>query len=285
MKAYFNLNVAEANTLFSLSNTSISNFDEGEDAIMSILKNESNQLSVRYHNAATFNQPLSETKSIDNKRNILTRCSFYFLRGYAEHPDETKNQAANDVLDRLRGKNYSEIINLPYASKSLELEEIFRILDEPAVSPLVDILVEFKLSINALKETEEEFNEVALKEELKKSENIHQENASDLRPIAIDFVNNKLLRYVYLMEEMNPEVYGELARVLREIVKSVNQRLKTRQTLREKAEKDKKEENDSETPKEKTDGENTPEVETSEGQTQEEETQGTDTPEDITPEA
>lgn len=235
MNLHQNINVAETKSALKLTDTALQEFPEGEDILMTTIKTKSSSLNIRYDNASTFNQPESITKDIDIKRDILTRCSFRFLEAYSEHPDPTKQQAALRIIERLRGKNYTDIINLPFASESLALEEIFRVLGEPSIVADLQILPEFKQSIDALKLVELEFQEVSLSEEQKKSENIHQENASDLRPIAIDFINNQVLRYAYLMEEINPATYGELARVLREIIKTTNQRLKTRQTLNEKA--------------------------------------------------
>jgi hypothetical protein len=121
-----------------------------------------------------------------------------------------------------------EITRLSYAEESANLSSLIKDMDMPDITTHIDNIPMFRTLIDNLKSKVDAFDKKVLELTSKKAYIKDEKPAYILSKELRDYINNKLIRYIDTMYDMEQNKYGEFHKRLSVIVDDINEVVKRR---------------------------------------------------------
>ncbi|MCT4636373.1 MAG: DUF6261 family protein [Bacteroidales bacterium] len=164
--------------------------------------------------------------SKDKLRDRAIRVIFHIVKGVTYLSDEKDRGNAmliNGVLD----KYTLDITNYTYSKQTVALDALIRDLESEEIKNAIDESFDFlKKYIDNLKQTVAEWKDElknTFDQEIEKNNNV---SAYELHIKLRNTINRELLMYIEAMSMANPDMYSDLEKILRTIVKDTNNRIR-----------------------------------------------------------
>jgi hypothetical protein len=169
----------------------------------------------------------SELEPKDEKRDDDTRNLSYLITGYLHHPDPVIKAAAVK-LENLFDNYGLKITEENYASESALITSLLMDLGNETYQEAIAALSGCAALIQALQNSQEDFEETRVTWEREKAKEGALENATELKKEVVAIVNEKLVVYLRAMQMADPEMYGEFANTIAVIIAENNETVKRR---------------------------------------------------------
>ncbi len=177
--------------------------------------------------SASINRTKAES-SLDEKdeiRDNLVRGISYMLNGFCFHPVTEVQEAAKGLLVVFE-KYGVAIISESYATESSLINALLADLSETAMVEATAKLSGFAELVENLKVAQKEFEAAQLLWEEEKAE--PTKSATELKKDLLATLNGKIVLYLQGMVVVDSAKYGELGRIVAQIIESANQTVKRR---------------------------------------------------------
>lgn len=171
----------------------------------------------------------SELENKDEVRDNEAQGLFYLVEGYTHHPDAEIRSAAlqvKKVLDKyglgITGENY--------ASESALVKSLLDDLAKPNMVAALALLSGCPETVATLKTAQNDFESTRIAYEENKAEQGNYENATTIKKEVAKLINNTIVRYLRVVEQINEPMYGAFARTVATIINDNNIMVKKRST-------------------------------------------------------
>lgn len=192
-------------------------------ATFSVLSAKQEELS------RAINRPgaASQLKEKDVVRDSKARALYQLLNGYACHPDETINSAAQTLLKVF--SNYGTALTREsYASESSLIVSLLLSLAQPEYQPVIAALSGCAALIASLQAAQDDFEQTRIAYETAKAKEGMLKTASKIKKEVAEIINQKTVIYLRAMEQADPEKYSGFAGTVAVIIAENNEVVKKR---------------------------------------------------------
>lgn len=169
----------------------------------------------------------SELKPKDEVRDNKLRSLYYLVTGYTHHPDPVIKAAAI-TLTKVFDHYGLKITEESYASESALIASLLMDLGNPDYQQAISALSGCAALIEALRDSQADFELTRMAWETAKAKEGALENASELKKEVLVIINERLVVYLRAMQQVNPAMYGEFANTIAVIIDENNETVKRR---------------------------------------------------------
>jgi len=169
----------------------------------------------------------SELGKLDEARDNLLRVIFKEIDAKVLWPEEAISTAALLISDELDKYGY-DTINMAYGTESANINALLQDMKKPEVSQAIAVLQGLDQLLTLLAEAQKNFEAAYLSFI---DDNIQNESLAPASGISKEIrrlINRELNVYLSAMAKAKPETYGEAAKVVTEIIKNNNSKVRTR---------------------------------------------------------
>ncbi len=198
-----------------------------EDAYLSgvftALEQQNTQLSDAI-NRSNYESVLAEK---DDVRDKLVKGIHYLLMGFVLHPDTVIQEAAmkvKAVFDRYGVGIASET----YASESSLINALLRDFQEGSIQTALTQIPGCVAMCESLQTAQTDFEQTRLEYEKQSSIEAQLKSASDIKKEVVKIINDQLLVYLTAMNQVQPQVYGDIYLTIDKIIETNNNTVKNR---------------------------------------------------------
>ncbi len=192
-------------------------------ALLSTLETETTKLTTSVKRMKTE----SELKEKDAARFQKVRSVYYMLLGFLYHPSPEINESAR-VVKKVFDKYGMSMVKESYATKSALIMSMLTDFGDLKIQELIASLSGLGELIAALKQAQTDFEVCRVHYEGDKAKEGMLENATALKKVVVNIINEKLIVYLIAMQQVNEPVFGELARTVAQIIADNNKTVKKR---------------------------------------------------------
>lgn len=169
----------------------------------------------------------SELEPKDEKRDGDLRNFSWLITGYLHHPDPVIKAAAVK-LETLFDNYGLKITEENYASESALISSLLMDLGNETYQEAIAALSGCAALIQALQNSQGDFEETRVTWEKEKAKEGAMENATELKKAVVTIINEKLVVYLIAMKMADPEMYGEFAGTIAVIIAENNETVRRR---------------------------------------------------------
>lgn len=191
------------------------------DPIFTDSLNVLSEYNTRYNKAIAFAIDLAENKEKDDKRDVFLCALFDGIEFYLNSPISSKRMAAEKLNEALRRYSKASAYK-PMLEESSDIANILSICETAEIQEAINSLGDLGDVVNALRDSENAFLESSKEYDFQKGEGQEQENASDIKPEITEYLNETFLAYLFAVANIKPEIYGDIANSILEVVKTNN---------------------------------------------------------------
>ena len=169
----------------------------------------------------------SQLEPKDEKRDNDARSLYYLISGFTHHPDPVIKAAAVKLAKLF--DNYGlKMTEESYATESALISSLLMELGNEAYQEAIAALSGCAALIQALQNSQEDFEITRVTWEREKGKAGALENATELKKEVVSIINEKLVVYLRAMQQVNPEMYGEFVNTITIIIAENNEAVKRR---------------------------------------------------------
>jgi hypothetical protein len=192
-------------------------------AIFNDLGSKTEWLTAAIHRAKTE----SELELKDEVRDDNLRSLYYLITGFTHHPDAVIKAAAVKLAKLF--DNYGlKITDESYASESALISSLLMDLGNEEYQEAITALSGCAALIQALQNSQEDFEITRVTWEREKAKEGALENATELKKEVVAIINERLVVYLQAMKQVNPEMYEEFTNTIAVIIAENNETVKRR---------------------------------------------------------
>lgn len=163
----------------------------------------------------------------DEVRDEAIRAVNYLSQGYQYHPNQEVRNAA-DIVKKIFNKYGLAIIKESYVTESSHIVSMLGDFAAPDVAEAIAMLNGLAENIAALKAAQADFETTRAKYASVDAKESTYTSATVLKKEVLTIINEDLVQFLRAAERFKPEVYGEFARTVAEIINKHNQQVKKR---------------------------------------------------------
>ena len=169
----------------------------------------------------------SRLKEKDAVRDQKTHALHQLLSGYACHPDETINTAAQTMLAVF--DNFGTAVTREsYTVESSLIGSLLLSFAKPEYKDAIAALSGCAELIARLQTAQDDFEQTRIAYETEKAKEGMLETASEIKKGVAKIINDKIVTYLCAMEQVNPPIYSEFAGTVAVIISENNGAVKKR---------------------------------------------------------
>ena len=164
----------------------------------------------------------SELELKDEVRDNNLRSLYYLITGFTHHPD-AEIKAAAVMLAKLFDNYGLKISDESYASESALISSLLMDLGNETYQEAIAALSGCAALIQALQNSQEDFEITRVTWEREKAKEGALENATELKKEVVVIINERLVVYLRAMQMVNPEMYDEFTNTIAVIIAENNE--------------------------------------------------------------
>ncbi len=221
--------------LGELSGT-VSNIEEAyvnsgidEDTTLDLVMSELLTANGRLTTAIEQNKALSDLEDHDEPRDYAYKALYHYLKGCSLVPEGELKKAAV-VLFATFKKYGVEVTELSYNEQTGQVNSLLEELASEENKKHIAAIANVEEMVAELKNTQAAFQKAYDNYLTRISESKSRENASDVRPLVLNALNNKLVTYLRSQILFSPEVYTAFATKVSTAIDKTNQNIRERAT-------------------------------------------------------
>ncbi|MUP39819.1 DUF6261 family protein [Labilibaculum euxinus] len=194
------------------------------------LQTKSNELRT----AIKCSKAESNLDKKDIVRDEKVKALNYLILGSVHHPDlEVKAAALN--LKAVFAKYGLKMIHESYTIESSLIESLLEDLSAPGLQAAIALVSGCAELIAGLQTDQSDFKTAHFAWEEEKAQNGLTQCSSAIKKEVISIINNKIVLHLKAMQQVNKELYGELAQTVAQIINDANLAVKRRKKKEETA--------------------------------------------------
>jgi hypothetical protein len=202
-------------------------WDFETDNHLTAIFNDLRPLTDRLTAAIRHAKTESELEVKDEVRDEKLRGLHYLLTGFMHHPDPAIKAAAV-TLENVFANYGLKITGESYSSESALILSLLHDLGNEAYIEPIAALSGCAELIQALQNSQEDFEETRVAWEREKAKEGALENATELKKEVVTIINDRLVVYLRAMQQVNPEMYDEFTNTIAVIIAENNETVKRR---------------------------------------------------------
>ncbi|MCG8410929.1 MAG: DUF6261 family protein [Bacteroidales bacterium] len=187
------------------------------------LETESHKLTI----AINRKKAESELATLNSACNYQLRALNYTIAGAIYHPDDVI-KTASKTLSKVFNKYGLEIIRESYSVKSALLVSLLKDLAKSRYKKHITAISGCTEIIDKLQLAQQNFETAYFERKEQKANEKNILCACKVKSIVYKIINKKITPYLSVMLQINPSVYGKLARTVNQIISDINSDIKQR---------------------------------------------------------
>lgn len=211
------------NTLINIVTASNIEGDATLEAISKELKTATNEMIF----AVEKDQAVSKLEAFDQVRDNAVQDLFHYLQGLCRVGTEEEKNNSKTIFNQVK-KYGLGVVNLSYAEESTNINSLLLDLSKDEHLKIIAELLHVPGLVESLQTAQQNFEEYyeTYLEELAK--NRRQQSATNLKPILINIINRRLVKYLRSQAEFNPHIYSPLAEKASIAIERINSNVRER---------------------------------------------------------
>jgi len=152
----------------------------------------------------------------------------YYLLLSAAHSPKTKIKEAALILLEIFEQYGLKVKDESYTRQSSLVNSLLNDYKQPDALAAIANVPQCADYIEALQTAQDNFENMRLSFEEAQARSGTQENASSLKKEVVELINNQLVPYLNVMQQLNPDTYGEFAGLVAKLIAANNEVVKKR---------------------------------------------------------
>ena len=169
----------------------------------------------------------SEQQTNDEVRDEKITGLYYLLVSFSHHPDAQIQKAAVSLLG-IFDKYGLAMKDESYTTESSLVNSLLKDYSKPKQQANIALVPQCSEYIAALQTAQTNFENTRVAFETTRAEEGTLENASGIKKVVINIINNQLVPYLNVMAQLDEPAYGAFARTVEEIISANNEVVKKR---------------------------------------------------------